>query len=139
MINKIVDQLYVGDLRDALMLQVFNSENITAVLNVCEEKDNILSPIKYASIPFADGKSIPREQFESCMLWLTNQYKQGDNILIHCTLGVSRSPTICAAFMAKIGLAPTIHDAYQIVKASRNQANPSPIVYASATVLLEVE
>lgn len=138
MINKIVDRLYVGDVFDANMLNFSNPEVITAVLNVCEEKDDFskLSWMKYLHIPFPDHKQIPKEAFDKCMEWLEQRYKTQGRILIHCAIGHSRSPVICAAFMTKMRLVESMAHGLYLVKTARPQICPDPIVAGSAEALL---
>jgi diacylglycerol kinase (ATP) len=137
-VNKITDRIYVGDWGDALSLIWPNGNWISAVLNVCENMDNSFdNHIAYLHEPFPDHLLIPKEAFDTCMHWLKTQYVLGKNILIHCALGVSRSPTICAAFLVKQGLAKTIDEGLLIVKLARPEVNPAPLTFLSAREYLK--
>jgi len=130
--NKITDRLFVGNWGDALSLIWPNANYISAVLNVCENLDQLDSNIAYMHVPFPDHLPIPKESFDMCMNWLNGQYTLGKNILIHCAVGVSRSPTICAAFLVKTGLAKTIDEGLQIIKQARPEVDPAPLTFLSA-------
>ena len=136
MISIITNRLFVGDLQDAYSLNSSNPHNIEAILNVCEERGPALN-MASLWMPFPDHKPIPIDIFYECMLWLESQYKRSDRkILIHCAIGKSRSPTICAAFMVTIGLFKSIVEAINVVAKARPQINPAPEVFLSAETYL---
>jgi protein-tyrosine phosphatase len=138
--NRIIDRIYVGDWNDALSLKYSNPNCISAVLNVCENIDyealhsgvGVAPGVAYLHEPFPDHLPIPESKFNMCMNWLGAQYSVGRIILIHCALGVSRSPTICAAFLTKLGISKNIDEGLQIIKIARPEVNPSLLTFASA-------
>ena len=131
--NEIVDRLYIGDWNDALSLTHSNPNSIAAVLNVCENINVGLAMSSYLHIPFPDHFPIPADKFSICMSWLNAQYNScRRRVFVHCACGVSRSPTICAAFLTKVGLASNIDEALTIIKNARPQADPDFLVFASA-------
>lgn len=135
--NKIMDRIYVGDRQDAIDLMVTNPNNIGAILNVCETQDPPLDVVSLY-MPFADCAPIPEYEFRACMQWLQDQYVRFDrNIFIHCHLGISRSPTICAAFMAQNKLAENIDIAVSIIRAVRPIVWPHQLTLESAKRYLE--
>ena len=140
MISRIVKQLYISDWSDAQSLLYANPESITAVLNVCEEEDNFTSLpwMKYFHCAFEDHKPIPREKFDACMSWLNERYRLQNNILIHCALGVSRSPTICAAFLTKQKIVSSMDEGIKLVKLSRPIINPAEFTFISACAFVKV-
>ena len=136
MMTKVTDQLYISDWYDAQLLKTANPETITAVLNVCEQEDGLAAMhwMKYLHVPFPDGQPIPRERFDKCMNWLSDRYKTKGRILIHCDTGLSRSATLCAAFLAHAKVVSGIADGYTLVKKACIQASPSILLYSSAAV-----
>jgi len=136
-LDKVVDRIYVGDNLDPHELRVSNSEQIGAILNVCETFDPALD-VASLHMPFADCAPIPTYEFQTCMSWLEQQYRRSDrNIFIHCHLGISRSPTICASFMFLQKISPTIQEALATIKAARPIINPHPLTLQSAITYLE--
>jgi protein-tyrosine phosphatase len=129
--NKIIDRFYVGDWNDAQSLKQSNPNEISSVLNVCENIDD-LPAVAYLHAAFKDHETIPKDKFDLCMIWLNTQYSANRTILVHCALGVSRSPTICAAFLTKLQVAANIDAALTLVRSARPQVNPAPLTWASA-------
>lgn len=131
--NRIVEGIYVGDAQDAAQLAQANPNGITAILNVrSEATDCPLSGAAMMNVPLIDGEPIVEKEFWACMGWLDEMRNRNKTILIHCAAGVSRSITICAAFMKRKGLASSMDNAFTVIKANRTQAGPSPVVWASA-------
>jgi protein-tyrosine phosphatase len=142
--SKICDRLYVSGYVQASRLSTDNPLGIQSVLDVSTdaswEHSNpyVESPdIVYAHIPFHDGEEIPEEAFWACMNFLYNRYLQGDNVLIHCAAGISRSITIAASFMHYAHIMQ-FADALECIKIQRPVANPAIAVLRSAKQLLRV-
>jgi protein-tyrosine phosphatase len=146
MMNMIADRIFVGDQPDTDGLAQANPNGITAVLSCRSEAPdaaelarnnaqlNVPLPVGVTSyrVPLVDGATIPQERFWEALGWLDERYRRGARILIHCAAGVSRSVTICAAFMVTHNLASDMEQALAIIKVHRPQAGPNPLVWTSA-------
>ena len=137
--NLIIDRVYIGTWQEAASLVNQNSVNITTVLNVAEPIYPRSNLIEYRNIIFADSAPIPREQFDACMNFLNDRYSENKDILVHCALGVSRSPVIVGAFLVKIKYCSDLAEALALIKAKREIVNPHPVVYQSAQQYLNQE
>lgn len=134
--DEITQKVFIGNWSDALSLKQANPNGISSVLNVCECIDNNLPVFNYLHASFLDHNPIPKDIFDQCMTWLEMQYVNKESILIHCALGCSRSPTICAAFFAQQQIFKTLDEALSFIKIVRPQTNPAPEVLESARVLV---
>ena len=58
--------------------------------------------VRYIHLPIEDNEPVPPDQFERVMDSIAVNI-QGGNVLINCVLGLSRSPTLTAAYMHRVG------------------------------------
>jgi hypothetical protein len=94
----------------------------------------LVESIDVLALPFADGAPIPSGIFFQGQAWLAGHWDLGNRVLISCAAGASRSVTMASALLTlKAGVA--FPDAVAEVMAKRPEANPHPVVLASASVL----
>lgn len=89
--------------------------------------------VEVKSLPFVDGAPIPVDLFMKSQAWLASHWDQGSKILISCAAGMSRSVTMAAALLTLKG-GVTFLDAIDEVMIKRPEANPHPMVLASASM-----
>lgn len=101
-VSKITELLYVGTVNYGKLL-AFNGNplGIQAVLNVTSDEPSYDHDpeIQYCDIPFNDGAEIPEDSFARCMGYLKFQHDLGRKTFVHCSAGISRSPSIVGSFM----------------------------------------
>jgi len=98
--SKITDLLYVGNYGNASRLADENLEGIQAVLNVSTEPPyQKIESIQYRDVRFDDGHEIPLHSFAEAIAFLQFQHETGHKTLVHCAAGISRSPSVVAAFL----------------------------------------
>lgn len=113
--DRILDRLYLGDLGDGVKA----TAPITCIMNLHEQT--------YASALWVIHAPIPDEVFLYAPLWqelvhaLAQHLTQGQTVLAHCRLGISRSPALVAAYLMSIGMQPM--SALQYVQEKRPQIN----------------
>lgn len=127
--DHIINHLWLGSQQDADRLTRKNQENITAILNV-RGPDAYYPPGRdqssehpgkaYKWIPAPDTGLISPEHLKEAVAWLQEQNEKQANTLIHCKLGISRSPAFLAAFMVKRGISPNLEDAVATIKEHRH-------------------
>lgn len=109
--KQVYDNLYIGDVSDADNPKQLNQENIEYILNVSgttteTETAPSYETVKnknYFHIPLADGRNDDFVLEEAIKLAerLRNQAETLEkSVLIHCSVGVSRSVAIAAAVMS---------------------------------------
>lgn len=145
MMNRIVNDLWLGGQEDANELVRDNPERITAILNV-RGPDAYRPPGRdqssehpgkaYKWIPAPDIGLIYARQVSEALVWLGEQTAKGERILIHCKHGLSRSPAILAAFMVESGLSPSLDEAKAAILARRPAHFATQVVEPAKTVVL---
>jgi GGDEF domain-containing protein len=120
MINRIVNNLWLGSQHDADELVCSNPERITAILNV-RGPDVYHPPGRdqaaehpgkaYKWVPAPDIGLIYPKHVREALAWLHEQTEKSERILIHCKHGLSRSPAFLAAFMVERGISSSLDEA----------------------------
>jgi diacylglycerol kinase (ATP) len=127
MMSQIIDNLWLGSQYDADHISP-DFDFITAILNVrgpdCHtppgrDQASEHPGVAYKWIPIADNEAVSHEHLQDALTWLQEQTTAGKQILIHCHVGVSRSPTILAAFMVKSGISRSMEEAKATISACR--------------------
>ena len=101
--DQILSRLYCGSLEDA---QAWTYKDGQAIVTLSEQRiDKNASPllIHVAYLPIPDEAWLPREIWKSRVDALAHYLGLHWTVLVHCRLGVSRSPALCAAYLAHTG------------------------------------
>jgi len=105
-IDKIIDNLYIGNYDAALDKSIIDRYNIQAIVNCTKNTNRINSDIDYLQVPIDDppyDKDI--NYVNSNFIYITNfiydKIKSGKNVLVHCVMGVQRSATIVAIYLMR--------------------------------------
>lgn len=124
-ISKIIDGLYLGDIRCASNLKILKLHKIKYILNVTDDipfffKNNF----EYARIPIKDKPEVDVSVFfNHSSSYIENRIRDG-NIFIHCYAGISRSSSIVIAYLI-IKKKYSYKDAYNLVKSKRPCVRPN--------------
>lgn len=90
----ILNNIAIGNFRDALE----PPKEISALLNVAEEKDIYDPGIVYHKIPIADMRPMPSEQMAEAVGWI-KEHSPTYRILVFCNAGVGRSPSVVIGYL----------------------------------------
>eukprot|EP01095_Lingulamoeba_sp_RSL-Kostka_P015533 TRINITY_DN717_c0_g1_i2.p1 TRINITY_DN717_c0_g1~~TRINITY_DN717_c0_g1_i2.p1 ORF type:complete len:435 (+),score=120.93 TRINITY_DN717_c0_g1_i2:5-1309(+) len=124
--NEIINGLYLGSESAAIDRKSLTELNITHI--VCAGKTLVPKfpfDYKYFYIPIYDyeGEDII-SYFWPVYYFIENAIRQDGSVLVHCRAGVSRSSTLCIAYlMIKYGITSEI--ALNMVKNKRSVINPN--------------
>eukprot|EP00127_Corallochytrium_limacisporum_P002768 Clim_evm12s139 gene=Clim_evmTU12s139 len=123
--SQILPDIYLGSLKDAEDLKQIRRYKITHIVSLHERAgfegegiDPSKAAIQYLNIRVTDTQFEPLiDHFDKCCKWIHAQRlaDRTNNILIHCIAGISRSTTICIAYLA----AATDHDVQTVLEAIR--------------------
>ncbi|NXC43020.1 DUS18 phosphatase, partial [Penelope pileata] len=102
-LSHITPCLYLSDSMTADNAQLLAINRINTVINVSFELANTLHPgVQYLHIPIAD---VPSARISACFDTVANVIRcvgeRGGRTLLHCVAGVSRSATLCLAYLMK--------------------------------------
>src|ERR1035437_2779480 len=101
--TQVWERLYVGSLADAEELADDNPDGITTVISLSEVAvQTRREEVNYVHLPIEDDVPVPVRQFYGVMDAIRKNIRWG-TLLLHCGMGVSRAPSLAAAYMAAVG------------------------------------
>jgi hypothetical protein len=137
--HEIISGVWLGNSYNARNWQELEKLGIRSVLNIAWDLDYKVSPNVFpVKVGLVDGPGNRYAAFSLAVKTLEELIKMG-TVLIHCHEGVSRSPTILAAYMVKNHLAKNLDDAFNLIAAKRPQINPKKVMMELAKDYLDQE
>lgn len=125
----ITPQVVIGSRRDAENDDALIHHRIDAVLSFAPLERP--APVaRQLSLELRDRVALPVEVIEEAVAFLRDQVSRGRRVLVHCEMGLSRSPAIVACYLhEELGL--EIDAAVRQIRAVRPAADPHPALLAS--------
>jgi len=126
--NRITDQLWISDIDTVDYVSV--PEEVDIVISTCQDEVSDAVHCSYEQFRMADGRQddyggdASYQYFEQTVDYVREQLQAGRNTLVHCHLGISRSPAVCAAALAaERGL--SFDDALESIEDVRSKVDPN--------------
>jgi len=122
----ILDHLFLGSAAHAGQLELLKRLGITALLNVSPNCPNHWpDKFVYETIPVEDNSTADiKAHFHKAIRFINKVKEEGGRVLVHCRAGVSRSATLCLAYLISCrGM--SLNDAYDEVKRKRRVIAPN--------------
>jgi dual specificity MAP kinase phosphatase len=135
--QEIIPGLFLGSFKIAKNLNKIQELEIKGIINVTMDKleyHNI--DINYLQIPINDNFDVNIiDYFLEAHKFIDEHLSRGENVLVHCQAGVSRSATIVISYIMKITKKSYI-DSIDIVRKKRNKIDPN-LSFISQLLLYE--
>jgi protein-tyrosine phosphatase len=117
--------LWLGSIADSRNKVDVRKNSITAMVNLTSEEPNhVPDNVKVVWVPLLDGFDNKPEQFADAVKALKTLVDAGHNVLVHCRMGMSRSPTVVAAYLAETTEELTFDAAVDLLKKMRPVVSP---------------
>lgn len=101
--TQVWERLWLGGLADAEELAACNPHGITTVVSLSEiPVERKSRDINYVHLPIEDAEPLPVAQLDRILKALSENIRCG-TVLLHCSQGVSRAPSLAAAYMDAVG------------------------------------
>lgn len=101
-LHEIVPRLFVGSYRPANDKDLLKSKSITHVCCCINIPARYPNDFKYHVLPAEDVSSFNiRPFFEATFDFIDGAISNGEGVLVHCGAGISRAPTITAAYLMR--------------------------------------
>ncbi|KFB49311.1 AGAP006593-PA-like protein [Anopheles sinensis] len=128
-VSKLLKNLYLcgGSAASVAMMQQLGVTFVINVTGVTELTDTPLpaEDTRYLRIPVKDNREANLERyFDEVADMIEKESNAGGVTLVHCVAGISRSATICLAYLMRYHRM-TLKDAYNHIKAKRPQIRPN--------------
>ncbi|KAJ8284730.1 hypothetical protein COCON_G00035800 [Conger conger] len=123
---EILPFLYLGSAYHASRQDYLSDLQITALLNVSRrDTQQSKGHFHYKWIPVEDSHMADiSSHFQETIEFIDFVKQAGGKVLVHCEAGISRSPTICMAYIMKTkGL--QLEEAFDFIKQRRNLISPN--------------
>eukprot|EP00271_Cylindrocystis_brebissonii_P007418 TRINITY_DN20940_c0_g1_i1.p2 TRINITY_DN20940_c0_g1~~TRINITY_DN20940_c0_g1_i1.p2 ORF type:complete len:159 (+),score=40.68 TRINITY_DN20940_c0_g1_i1:486-962(+) len=126
--NEIEEGLFLGNCFAARAKTKLQACGIRHIVQAAEELGSPPFPADFeytvVNVVDYDTENIG-EHFDRCIAAISKAREQGQGVLVHCAMGISRSSTIVIAYlMATRGM--TLATAFDLVKAARPIICPNP-------------
>ena len=129
--NQILDRLWLGDMDDGLVAHECPMPKIGAILALNERAYQ--TPLAYFHVSMPDEVFLPGHIWQSRVETLAQLQESLVTTLVHCRLGVSRSPALVAAYLAHIGMMPDVTKALGYVMGRRSVVKVHDATWAGVT------
>ena len=116
--DQILERLWLGDLTDAEHAHESTLPKISAIVTLCEAQPQ--TPLAHFPMAIPDEMYLPFEIWQAHVALLAQLQESLVTTLVHCRLGVSRSPALVAAYLAYCGWMPTPSKALGYVMGRRS-------------------
>nr|XP_033811688.1 dual specificity protein phosphatase 18 [Geotrypetes seraphini]XP_033811689.1 dual specificity protein phosphatase 18 [Geotrypetes seraphini] len=125
-LSQVTNGLYISNGIAANNTALLSAKEITCVITVSKEKLNSTSPtVEYVQVPVSDSSdSCLSDCFDSLADKIHSVKMQGGQTLLHCDAGISRSATLCLAYLMKYN-SMSLLDAHAWLKSCRPIVRPN--------------
>ena len=128
--TQIWERLFIGGIADAEELADGNLHGITTVVSLSEiPVETRCRGVNYMHIAIEDDEPVPVGQFDAIIDSLIENIRWG-TVLLHCSQGVSRAPSMAAAYMDSCGY-KSIDAALKEIRKVRPFIHPSTVLVDS--------
>lgn len=123
---EILPFLYLGSAYHASKCEFLANLHITALLNVSRKSsESFKDQYCYKWIPVEDSHTADiSSHFQEAIDFIDYVRRMGGKILVHCEAGISRSPTICMAYLMKTKKL-RLEEAFDYIKQRRSLISPN--------------
>ena len=127
--SEIISNLWVGNLDLTYDLEFLRSARITHIITVLESQHGThamaVLKVQQMSLRLADYEDAPiYDTFLPACEFIDAALSSGGAVFVHCLMGISRSPTIVAAYLIwKRGIG--VEEALQILRDARQIVEPN--------------
>ncbi|XP_067853615.1 dual specificity protein phosphatase 22-A [Heptranchias perlo] len=123
--SKVLDGLYLGNIRDSQDKDNLVKNGVTHVLSICHNSKPALEDMTYLCIAAADSSNQNLMQyFKECIKFIHECRMHGGGCIVHCLAGVSRSTTVVVAYLMTV-TDYGWEECLSAVKAARSYASPN--------------
>lgn len=135
--DRITDDVYIGDIGDAGNADWLRGGSPTAVLKLTEADPEEPYPeaLTVREVPLIDGPQNDYRDFERAVETLLELLGE-HTVFVHCRAGISRSSSVTAAALA-VRRDLSVDDAVEFIEERRPRIHPHPDLRTQAELFVE--
>jgi hypothetical protein len=121
-----IGALFIGDYSAACDRDIIASNQIRAIVNCGYELKNVFQvTVAYKTLPLDDTDDAPLLEYVSDATKFINDHRmQGENVLVHCMMGKSRSAAVAMAYLIQ-NRQLQVQEAFDFLKSKRSVVQPN--------------
>eukprot|EP00004_Rigifila_ramosa_P016248 TRINITY_DN3832_c0_g1_i1.p2 TRINITY_DN3832_c0_g1~~TRINITY_DN3832_c0_g1_i1.p2 ORF type:complete len:159 (+),score=37.17 TRINITY_DN3832_c0_g1_i1:3-479(+) len=125
--DHVIDMLYIGDMHTSADLPHLQSIGITHICVVADLLEcHYPEHFKYLTVRIDDDDTEDiMSHFDRCIEFIKEAHTTGGKVLVHCMAGMSRSASVCLAFLIQEKRMP-FDQAYDLLREKRPIVHPNP-------------
>lgn len=129
----IADGLFVGSIEAAGDEALLSDRGVETVVSLTHERpDGGVPPgVEAVAVPMRDGPRNERAAFERAVAAVRSRIDAGKTVLVHCSAGASRSPSVAATALA-LAEGVDLETAFDRTLDRRPAADPHPALVRQA-------
>lgn len=133
--NEVADGIFVGAESDASDESLLNRHSIDIVISLTHSQPDT-GDITRIDVPMRDGPQNSEETFSNAVDKVMQQYQNDQSILIHCSAGSSRSPSVAATAITSL-TGNTLTEAFNQVIERRPDTDPHDALVRQAVKIIK--
>lgn len=138
LMDQIKSGLFVGTSEDAGDRSEMSGHNITTIVSLTHDEPNsgYLAGMTVYERPMMDGPRNDHEAFIGAVHTVLSEVEAGEQVLVHCSAGASRSPAVVATVLA-LSTEMTLDSAFQRLNERRPLVDPHEALIRQAARVTE--
>lgn len=129
--DEVAPDLYVGTVADAEDGTRLQENGIDSVVSLTHSDPRTDRPVPVSDCAMMDGPRNDRETFREAVEHVLAGLERGETVLVHCSRGASRSPSVAAA-AAALHEGIGIEEAFELIEERRAAVDPHPALVEQA-------
>ena len=136
--DRVAESLFVSTIEDAGKGPILENHGTETVVSLTHSPPETRFPelVSVRRVPLTDGPQNDRSQFNEAVDVLVSALESGEAVLVHCSRGASRSPSVAATTLAitqNIG----IKEAFEQVAERREACDPHEALVRQAVAVYQ--
>ena len=133
--DEVADGIFVGTESDAGDQSLLRKHGVDVVVSLTHSKPET-GDVTRVDIPMVDGPQNSQEAFAEAVETVIEHRKNDQSVLIHCSAGASRSPSVAAAAIAHL-TGKDLNEGFNQIINQRSETDPHDALVRQAVKLKE--
>jgi protein-tyrosine phosphatase len=133
--DEVANGIFVGTESEACDESFLRKHGVDVVISLTHRTPET-GDVNRVDVPMVDGPQNDYEDFTEAVEKVVRQRENGNTVLIHCSAGASRSPSVAAAAITHL-TEKNLNEAFNQIIEHRPEADPHDALIKQAVKLVE--